>query len=167
MTPTGTGLHIADTLTLPIDAVTETDLHWAAGLFEGEGTVTIAVRNSDETYRLVVTMGNTDAEVVDFFCDRWPGWRQPAYGDRPGRKPAWYWTVAGPKAEAFVHQVMPYLRTQRVRDKCEIALRFRASQPRRITSVPLRAGVKAAQRDLYLEMRKLNKRGASVEEQTA
>lgn len=139
--------------------VSQADLHWAAGLFEGEGTITIALRSSDETYRLVVTMGNTDPEVVAFFQDRWPSWVQPAYGERPGRKPAWTWTAAGPRAEAFVRAIQPYLRTARVRAKAELALAFRGAQgqPGR-----RKYGHTEIQRRLYAAMRVLNRRGVEV-----
>lgn len=151
-------LRIADNLTLPAEAVTEEDLHWAAGLFEGEGTVTIAVRRQDETYRLLCTLGNTDREVVEFFLKRWGGWFQPAYGEPPGRRPAWYWTVAGPRAEQFVRAIEPYIRTRRVRLKIDVALHFRAyqSNQKRFWSKP---GYRETQRELYVEMRELNRRG--------
>lgn len=48
-------MKLAEGLSLPVDVVTQTiatsrgDRIWAAGLFEGEGTVTIGVRKSDET----------------------------------------------------------------------------------------------------------------------
>src|SRR5262245_43395380 len=92
-------------------------LAWARGLFEGEGTSTIGVRKSNETYRLIATVRNTDISIVEFFYHRWSGWLQPAYGSRPGRKPAWYWTVAGPRAERFLRAIEPFVFTERVRMK--------------------------------------------------
>lgn len=136
----------------------EADMNWAAGLFEGEGTITIAVRNLDSTYRLVCIMGNTDMQVVKFFDRRWRGWVQPAYGERPGRKPAWYWTVAGPAAAEFLQQIQPYLRTSRVKKKCKLALQFRDGQSRD-RSVFTRPVYKRKQRALYLRMKALNRRG--------
>lgn len=145
----------------PPDPIPELDLAWAAGLFEGEGTVTIAVRNSDSTYRLIVTVGNTDGEVVDYFHQRWDGWKQPAYGERPGRQPAWYWTVAGPRAETFLTQLRPYLRTSRVQAKADLGLEFRRCQSRR-TSVSQAEGYKDTQRALYERMKVLNLRGQAA-----
>lgn len=134
------------------------DLAWAAGLFEGEGTVTIAVRNSDATFRVVCIVGNTDREIIEFFHGRWGGWDQRVYGKRPGRKPAWTWTVAGPRAVAFLMDLLPYVRTQRVREKIELALEFRAAQSSK-KSVWSKADYKTKQRALYEKMRVLNKRG--------
>ena len=152
-------LHLSEDLALPADAITHEDLAWAAGLFEGEGTITIAVRNCDDTFRLVCIIGNTDRQVLDFFQSRWPGWYQPPYGERPGRKPSWSWTVAGPAAERFLREIGPAFRTDRVRKKCEIGLKFRSCQSRS-ARVHQAWGYKAAQRRLYQEMRDLNRRGA-------
>ena len=136
------------------------DLHWAAGIFEGEGCVTIAVRNSDETYRLLCTIGNTDRQVIDPFHRWWGGWLQPAYGLRPGRKPAWSWTVAGPRAESFLRDLAPYVRTDRVRRKLDLGLRFRGLQSLSLSNAD-RPKRKAFQRAAYQEMRQLNRRGVA------
>jgi hypothetical protein len=147
------GLKIARGLALDPE-----ELAWAAGVFEGEGTITIGRRGRDDTYRLIVTLGNTDAEMVDFFHERWGGWKQPAYGERPGRQPAWYWTVAGPRAEDFLRELAPHVRTQRVRRKVELGLEFRASQSR-LKREQARPEYKERHRDLYAQMRALNRRG--------
>jgi hypothetical protein len=160
-------LQLAKNLALPADeaiTVTESDLHWAAGLFEGEGTVTIAVRNRDETYRIVVSIANTDRQVIDWFQSRWPGYVQGAYGKRPRRKPAWYWTLIGPRAEAFIRQLRPFLRTERVRRKVELAIAFRDHQHstghKGGPAVPI--DYKSTQRRMYQEMRSLNARGVAA-----
>lgn len=134
---------------------------WAAGLFEGEGTITIAVRNQDSTYRLVCVIGHTDRQVINFFHHRWGGWVQPAYGERPGRKQAWSWTVAGPVAEQFLVSIQPFVLTLRVRRKLLLALDFRREQTS-LKSVWSKPEYKAAQRQAYSEMRLLNRRGAPI-----
>lgn len=146
----------------PIEDLTDRELAWAAGLFEGEGTITIAIRNLDETYRLLVTLGNTDRQVVEFFHDRWGGWLQPVYGERPGRQPAWTWTVTAGRAETFLRKLRPHVVTDRVKRKLAIALAFRKHQ----SSLPhdwRDPAYKPHQRSLYLEMRELNRRGVQKE----
>ncbi len=137
---------------------TPIEMSWAAGLFEGEGTITIGVRKSDETYRLICTVANTDKSVLTFFHDRFDGWLQPAYGKRPGRKPAWSWTVAGPRAEKFLMAVRRYVMTERVMRKLCIGMMFRACQSVRKRDW-LRKDYKPKQRALYFDMKELNKRG--------
>jgi hypothetical protein len=141
--------------------LTKIELSWAAGLFEGEGCVTIAVRNRDDTFRILCTVSSTDSEIIDFFCDRWKGWRQPVYGERPGRKPAWTWTVSGPGAEAFIRDIMPWIRTDRVMEKFEVALEFRSFQSR--GSKRYDPEYKDRQRHLYELMKQLNQRGIPKE----
>lgn len=141
--------------------VRRTDLAWAAGLFEGEGTIAIARRGQDDTYRLLVTISNTDEEIIDFFYTRWGGWRQGAYGERPGRKPAWTWTVAAGRAEGFLRDIAPFLRTERVRRKHRLAVRFRLGQSNSKREQN-RPDYKARQRECYEQMRELNRRGIKV-----
>lgn len=136
-----------------------TALSWAAGIFEGEGTITIAVRNQDRTFRLVCIMSNTDRQMISIFHTWFDGWVQPAYGERPGRKPAWSWTVSGPAAVKFLEQVSPYFRTLRVRRKCDLAFHFRETQEG--GAGPKLPGVKAKQEHLYAEMKERNRRGVA------
>lgn len=140
------------------DLSPECDLAWAAGLFEGEGTITIARRGQDDTYRLQAMVGNTDEQVVDYFHHRWGGWKTPFYGKRPGRQPGWMWLSTAGTAETFVRDIEPYLRTLRVWHKARIALHFRRHQAtwRGPASDP---DYKVNQRSVYLEMRYLNRRG--------
>lgn len=136
------------------------ELAWAAGLLEGEGTITIGARKRDDTFRLICIIGNTDQQVLQFFHERWGGWLQPAYGLRLGRKPAWSWTVAGPRAAWFLEEIAPYFRTRRVQVKAALGLRFKALQSRD-PKVYLAAGYKDALRAIYLEFRALNRRGVT------
>jgi len=154
---------MAQTLKLADNRVmaSRVDRIWAAGLFEGEGTITIARRGQDDTYRLVCTVGNTDLQIINFFHQRWGGWHQPAYGERPGRKKAWTWTVAGPAAESFLRAVEPFIVTLRVRRKLRLAVDFRSGQSR-LTRVSQAPGYKDAQRMAYAEMKRLNKRGVAA-----
>lgn len=138
----------------------EAQVVWAAGLFEGEGTIAIAVRrgHGPDTYRLVCSVTNTDRQVIDYFHERWHGWLAPMR-DRPGRQPAWHWIVAGPTAEAFLNEVAPYFVTDRVADKAVIGLRLRDATG----SIGQRdVERKARQRHLYERLRVLNQRGAAA-----
>jgi hypothetical protein len=137
------------------------ELVWAAGLFEGEGTITIARRGQDDTYRLLVLVSNTDEEIIDFFHDRWGGWKQPAYGHRPGRRPAWNWSAAGPTAEVFLRGIEPFVRCHRVREKLDIGIDLRANQSRS-KAIQQMPGYREVQRELYAEMQVLNRRGVPV-----
>lgn len=149
-------LHISPTLSLPIEA----ECVWAAGFFEGEGTVTIGVRKSDETYRLIAIIANTDRPLLELLQGIWGGWLQPAYGERPGRVPAWSWTVAGPRAERFICDIGPHIRSERRLAKLKLAMRFRRAQlPPGLLLRKDRPIYKRRQREFYQDMRELNRRG--------
>jgi hypothetical protein len=144
-------------------------LAWAAGLFEGEGTIrinSVTVRNMGF---LMCSVVNTDREVVEFFSARWPGYFRNATGLDPRRqKPAWVWAIAARKARAFLLDIQPYLVTDRVRFKAELGLAFQdqkePSNSIRWAPDEVKADYFDRQRDFFGLMRKLNRRGAVVHE---
>lgn len=144
--------------------VTVEELAWAAGLFEGEGTITIGRRGSNDTYRLQVMVPNTDEQIIDFFHTRWGGWKEPLYGERPRRRPGWTWIAAGPTGEQFLRGIAPHLRTERVREKLALGMRFRELQNGRGIGGAAPHGYKDEQRAIYLDMKVLNRRGLPAQE---
>lgn len=107
---------------VPADRSRAEDLAWAAGLFEGEGTVTITRSGRRGYTRPLVCLTSTDREVVDFFHKRWPGVMrtfQPAGNARL----AHVWTLnVRPSIHAFLTELSPYLRTERVRKKARLVV---------------------------------------------
>jgi hypothetical protein len=135
------------------------ELSWAAGLFEGEGTVTIATGGASRLYtRLVVTLSSTDEEIVAFFQDRWPGTittRLP-----PGNtRMAYTWFLSAWRAQVFIEQVLPFVVTTRVRAKMELAIEAQSTkqQGTRKNCIQYRE----EQETFRLRMKALNKRGAA------
>jgi hypothetical protein len=103
------------------------DLAWAAGLFEGEGC--ISVRRSSKYVVLRCAVAMTDEEAVRFFHERWNG--SVHYRDyKASQKPAWAWEVNARLAASFLTDLLPFFRTQRVRRKAELALEFQAQKLR-------------------------------------
>lgn len=97
----------------------EADLAWGAGLFEGEGTITLSGTGCP-----YVIVGNTDRQVIDFYQRHWPGCvkgHNPANVNQNAR-PAWDWRIGGWKALIFLREMQPYFRTERVRAKAELVL---------------------------------------------
>jgi hypothetical protein len=84
--------------------VDHADIAWAAGVFEGEGTVVVqwSTRSPRQYVQLVVAM--TDEDVVREFA-RVVGVGSvngPRANGKLGRKPIWKWSAAGTKAEAVL-----------------------------------------------------------------
>lgn len=132
------------------------DLHWAAGLFEGEGTVTIAKSGGVKRPTLTrtrVIIGNTDREVVDFFAERWGGRIRPRPPSSERARPSFEWALGGAAAAFFLRDVQPFLRTQRVREKFAVVLR--AEEVRRADPFYARDELHEA----MCRIRALNRRG--------
>jgi hypothetical protein len=139
--------------------VTERELAWAAGLFEGEGSIRIGTVTPRNLGVLIATITSTDRETIDYFAERWPGKVGAATGLRPTQRRAWRWTIAARQAAAFLEDIEPYVVTARVREKLELGLAF---QRQKLGRAGNRApGYADAQREFYGRMRALNVRGAS------
>jgi hypothetical protein len=133
------------------------ELAWAAGLFEGEGTVTIATGGRARRYtRLVVTLSSTDREIIDFMQSRWAG-SVKSYQPSGNAKLAHSWLLSGSRAGAFIGQVLPFVFTNRVKAKMNLAIEAQSTKQKgtRKNCVQYRA----EQESFRLRMRELNKRG--------
>jgi hypothetical protein len=135
----------------------ELELAWAAGLFEGEGTISINKAHTNHLSTLRCMVGNTDIEVVQFFLQRWGGhWHEiKASGNK---RTAWKWSVAATKAAKFIGDIAPYLRTERVKVKATLGLEFQA-QKSVCYKTRRSKEYRATQFSYYLRMKELNVRG--------
>jgi len=108
----------------------ETDIAWAAGFFDGEGTVDIAkrinywVRKSDNTkqsyeyYVLRVRASQVDLEPLI----KLQNWFGGSINKRDKQGVA-SWEAQGPKAEIFLEGVLPYLTVKKI--QASLALEYR------------------------------------------
>lgn len=102
------------------------DLAWAAGMFEGEGTVTITKAGGSSGFyrygntRALVSLTSTDPEIVAFFHARWPGVLR-SFTPRGNAKQATTWTLnVGEAIWRFLDDLEPHLRTGAERLKFSI-----------------------------------------------
>jgi hypothetical protein len=144
-------------------AMTPEELSWAAGMFEGEGSVRINVPTRRNMGSLLVDMVNTDVEIVEFFQARWPGYMVPVKADG-NRRDFYRWRAASWVAAGFLTAVMPHLRTKRVRERAALGLAFQTQKSRdcRINRTDEYA---ARQREFYDRMAVLNLRGRQAQTQ--
>ena len=88
---------------------------WAAGLFEGEGTITIARLPSGKQYpRIKVKM--TDEDVIAKFASIFDMTYRSVQKDKSWQehwKDAWYTDCTGKKAYAVLMAIYPWLGTRR------------------------------------------------------
>jgi hypothetical protein len=133
------------------------ELAWAAGLFEGEGSIGInKPYRSNRGGLLRVSVTNTDRDVVEFFHDRWEG----SVGARKtpgGSRDAWIWVTQARKAERFLLALLPYFATERVWTKAQFALCYQGAKRHSSQQGP---GYLEGQLFFYQEMLAMNQRGA-------
>jgi hypothetical protein len=140
------------------------EVAWAAGLFEGEGSIRINKPTRRNLGALIVAVTNTDRDILNFLQARWPGYMKPVAGGGPRRKQAWMWVIAARRAMAFLMAIEPYVVRAAVRERIEFAVTFQ------LEKTPIAAENRTDQYaelqwNAYWWMAELNKRGVQVEEQ--
>ncbi len=113
------------------DAVTpsQVDLAWAAGLMDGEGTITIhpgrgATRNLP---RLIATLSMTNITPLHRLRELFGGSITEKKPTSSG-KPYFRWDIADRKADRVVRAVYPYLRCPDKIFQAELAIEFQAQK---------------------------------------
>lgn len=102
-------------------------LEWAAGLFEGEGTIIIRTRPEDQ---IDCQLSSVDEDVVREFasvigCGKVHGPYQ--YGNR---QPYWKWCAYGDGAVTAIERIRPYLLSRRAAKADEAVTRYDQRQKR-------------------------------------
>ena len=129
------------------------DLAWAAGFFEGEGSVRISKPALRNWGSLCVDIPNTDESLVRFF-GQWGG--SVHFHPQQGRRRAyWRWRVSSRQAAAFLAEIRPYVRSERVLAKIDHGLAFQAQKQSNRSDEAYREDQWAA----YWWMAELNARG--------
>lgn len=137
-------------------ATSLTGLAWAAGFFEGEGSVRVSRPAARNWGTLNVDVPNTDESVVRFFEQRWGGSvkHQPQGGRR---RAVWRWRLAARQAVPFLEAIRPYLVSVKYRDRVDHALAFQAQKI--ATRANRSEAYRQAQWEAYWWMAELNVRG--------
>ena len=83
---------------------------YIAGLFDGEGTVTLSRNNSRDKYRAAtVSMTSTSLEILEFLVKEFGGsiCKQKVYKDI--HKQSWSWRLTRRNAVCFLKSILPYM----------------------------------------------------------
>ena len=118
----------------PQEAFAETDLAYAAGFFEGEGSISFYLTrphknkagNMIPSFLGNVVIGNTDKFVLDWFHAMFGGnvnKRDPKF-QKLGTKDIWTWQLFGHKAKAWLKLVLPYFKLELKIEKAEDFIAF-------------------------------------------
>lgn len=88
-------------------------IEWAAGLFEGEGSVSVKNTRGEKHYKhFYITLSSTDLDVLSAFHEI-VGGRLTGPSEKPGKKPIWNVTVSGNEAKHAMLKMFPYLGMRR------------------------------------------------------
>lgn len=138
-------------------------IYWQAGIFEGEGSVSISKPNKRNQSFMTVNITNTDLDLLKPFHRMWGGAIRRAQHYH-GRRQAWRWVVCARKAEAFLMCMWPCLQSRARRFRVDVALVFQAQKRppgrSRWLSRAERQRYLRTQRGFYERLRALNVRGA-------
>lgn len=138
--------------------ISDVDLAWAAGLFEGEGTVRINTATKRNLGHLCASVVNTDREVIDWFNARWPGYMNKAGGlNLERQRMAWVWNVAATKAAAFLLAIRPFIVRSMMKVRIDHGLWFQSQKTN--TRENRTDEYRERQWAAYMWMGELNKRG--------
>lgn len=84
---------------------------YAAGLMDGEGSVTLPRYNKSEFRYPLVSVSSTTKELVDFLKQQFGGCISSKKEDRDSRhKKAYQWAVARNEALRFLAKVLPHMK---------------------------------------------------------
>lgn len=102
--------------------MTETDLAYIAGLFDGEGCVLVAKAartNGKQYYTLLTNISNKDLRCLRFSQERFGGRINVQRSSQVGR-----WALTSNRAARFLKAILPYLVIKK--DQAEKAIEYQA-----------------------------------------
>jgi hypothetical protein len=104
---------------------------YVAGLIDGEGTVTLCRRHSNENRQLVVSVANTELPILQFLIDHiGTGKITRKRAVSAQHTPSFCYSISNRQALDLLGQVAPYLRSyKRLRTKLILA-RYKSVTPR-------------------------------------
>lgn len=96
------------------------DAHYAAGLFDGEGSITLTRKTGRKSRELSVSMSSTDRFLLEFMSKLFGG-NIYDIGKRSERqKPIFHWFLKGHSAAQFCATMHPFLRERRKKARARL-----------------------------------------------
>lgn len=147
-----------------LDATTPTDHAYAAGLFDGEGSVMIMPGLNTEKWkthpRLYVSLSQVETHCLSWLQGKYGGKVRLKNQPEPQRRAAFEWYLCGKNAINFLSFIRPYLILKA--PQADLAFEFRKTvQPKGGIRTPVAPEMVSRREDLRLKMKALNKRGVA------
>lgn len=144
-----------------IDELSDVELAYIAGFFDGEGSVTIGRHNGAESsYSLRISVTNTNREIIDWLVDNLGG-SVSNVKLKGNRQQSYLWYLAAVKASDVLYALLPFLRVKR--EQAILGLDFQGTQRARNRYVNYSEETIEFRDFLIERLRGLNKRGVKVE----
>jgi hypothetical protein len=137
--------------------IDQIDKAWAAGFFEGEGSISISSRKSvGEHGMMFVEIAQVDPAPIDWLNERWPGGKYLCRPKTENARPFYRWMRIAWKAHEFLWDIRPYLIRPDVLYRAEVAIAFQAQKKR--THENRTSEYRERQQIFMREMERTNKR---------
>ena len=133
---------------------------YAAGILDGEGTVTLNLRKAPHSTDALVTVSNTDERMLRWLQQHIGGSVSPPHrGANERCRPTWCWRLYSINARRLLRAVLPFLVVKR--EQAEVVLAFHeAAERQRATYVRSRITVDSEPfASIFAQVRTLNRRG--------
>lgn len=144
--------------------VCSTELAYAAGVIDGEGTIGIATvkprgRRKSPSFRGYVSMAQTDIRLCIWMQERFGGRIFSYPARKPGQKGIHHWRIGGPTILDFLSDVRPYLVLKG--EQADLVARlYTETEFKQRRSLP--SDIITARTELASGIHALNQRGAEV-----
>jgi len=144
---------------------------YIAGFLDGEGYFGIMKRHKGREradYLPVIKATSVDKEIIEWFYKSYGGWMNKRKFKNKNQKDAYTWVLAGKKIEPFLRKIYPYLKLKKKQADIllkRIKLYDKIGTGKRIGSgsnLKYPDEIMREIKDLYRQIRKLNKRGVSA-----
>ena len=133
------------------------DLAYMAGLFDGEGYISIRYqmqRRKYDTYSLMVGINMVDKEAIELFMDSFGGVMKLRESKNENWRPQYRWRIESSSAYELLKTLSPFMILKK--EKAELAILFQESKK---TYNYRSREEKDSEKRLFLDMRVLNRRG--------
>lgn len=143
---------------MDIRELSETQRAYIAGITDGEGCISVAVRLK-KYITPTIQVCNTDRSLCDWLYSIYGGNIDVRVDKRLERRTTFCWRVAGAKAVRFTRDVRPYLRIKHHQADIVLGIPRFKGPSKNTKPYSMTAKDFAANRDIIRAIRKLNKRG--------
>lgn len=148
------------------------DVRYAAGLFDGEGWITICKQTIkgriDPRYQLVIGIGMVYRPIILGLQETFGGNvfnKRTSPGQSENTRDGFIWRLSSQPAADFLKKILPHLIVKR--EEAELALEFQSHVRKHVYDIKYkpetRSGLIAYRDDVYLQLRALKRREFSLQ----